>query len=66
MTLLSLSLITLWMVLVVLGVTLAGFVHALVGAAITIVLMTGKRGSRRARVAAAATAAAAATTLTIR
>jgi succinate dehydrogenase/fumarate reductase cytochrome b subunit len=66
MTLVSLCLITLWMVLVVLGVTLAGFVHALVGAAVTLVVLTGKRGSRRARVAAAATAAAAATTLTMR
>ena len=71
MTLLSLCLITLWMVLFVLGVTLAGFVHALLGAAVTIVVMTGKRGSRRARVAAAATAAAAtaataATSLTMR
>lgn len=66
MTFVSLCLITLWMVLVVLGVTLAGFVHALVGAAVTLVVLTGKRGSRRARVAAAATAAAAATTLTMR
>ncbi len=66
MTLLSLSLITMWMVLVLLGVTFAGFVHALVGAAVTIVLMTGKKGSRRARMAAAATAAAAASTITMR
>ena len=58
MTLLSLCLITVWMGLLVLGVTLAGFVHALVGAAVAIVLLTGKRGSRRARAAAAAAAAA--------
>jgi succinate dehydrogenase/fumarate reductase cytochrome b subunit len=58
MTLLSLGLITLWMALVVLGVTFAGFVHALIGAAVAIVLMSGKRGSRRARAAAAAAAAA--------
>jgi hypothetical protein len=60
MTLLSLLLITLWMVLMVLGWTFAGFVHALVGAAVTLVVLTGRRGSRRGRVAAAATAAAAA------
>ena len=58
MTLLSLCLITVWMGLLVLGVTLAGFVHSLVGAAVAIVLLTGKRGSRRARAAAAAAAAA--------
>ncbi len=58
MTLLSLCLITLWMGFVVLGVTFAGFVHALVGAAVAIVLLSGKRGSRRARAAAAAAAAA--------
>ena len=58
MTLLSLCLITLWMGLLVLGVTFAGFVHALVGAAVTIVLLSGKRGSRRAHAAAAAAAAA--------
>jgi hypothetical protein len=61
MTLLSLCLITTWMVLVVLGTTLAGFVHALLGAAVVLVILTGKRNARRARVAAA-TAAAAATT----
>ncbi len=59
MTLLSLGLMSLWMVLLVLGVTLGGMVHALLGAAVTIVMMSGKRGGRRARVAAAATAAAA-------
>ena len=66
MTLVSLSLITLWMALLLLGVTFAGLVHALVGAAVTIVLLTGKRGSRRARAAAAATAAVSATSLTMR
>lgn len=59
MTFLSLGLISLWMVLLVLGVTLAGLVHALLGAAVTIVVLSGKKGGRRARVAAAATAAAA-------
>ena len=57
MTLLSLCLITLWMGLMVLGVTLEGFVHTLVGAAVAVVLLSGKRGSRRARAAAAAAAA---------
>ena len=58
MTLLSVCLITVWMGLLVLGVTLAGFVHALVGAAIALALVTERRGSRRARAAAAAAAAA--------
>ena len=58
MTLLSLCLITLWMGLLVLGVTLGGFAHLLVGAAVAIVVFSGRRGSRRARAAAAAAAAA--------
>jgi len=45
--LVSLSLITLWMALVVLGVTLAGFVHVLLVAAAAIVFMSGNRGARR-------------------
>lgn len=45
--LVSLSLITLWMALVVLGVMLAGFVHVLLVAAAAIVFMSGNRGTRR-------------------
>ncbi len=66
MTLVSLSLMTTWMALVLFGVTFAGFVHALVGAAVTIVLMSGNRGTRRARAAAAAAAAVSATTMSMR
>jgi len=58
MTLLSLGLITLWLGCLVLGIALGGFVHLLAGAAVAIVLSSGKRGSRRARAAAAAAAAA--------
>ena len=47
MTLVSLSLITTWMVLVVLGVTLFGLVHLLLLGAGTIVLMTGNHGRFR-------------------
>ena len=43
MTMLSLSLITLWLALVVLGTTLAGFVHVLLLAAAAIVFMSGNR-----------------------
>jgi hypothetical protein len=45
MTLLSLSLITLWLALVVLGVTLSGFVHVLLVAATAIVFLSGNRGT---------------------
>ena len=48
MTLLSLSLITLWLALVVLGTTLSGFVHVLPVVAAAIVFMTGNRASHRA------------------
>jgi len=47
MTFLSLSLITLWLGLVVLGISLAGFVHLLALAAGAIVFLTGNRGSSR-------------------
>ena len=47
MTLVSLSLITMWMALVLLGVTLAGFVHVLLVAAAAIVFLSGNRGIRR-------------------
>ena len=47
MTLVSLSLITTWMVLVVLGVTLFGLVHLLPLGAGAIVLMTGNQGRFR-------------------
>ena len=47
MTLVSLSLITTWMVLVVLGVTLFGLVHLLLLGAGAIVFMTGNHGRFR-------------------
>jgi hypothetical protein len=46
MSYVSLSLITTWMALVVLGITLAGLVHLLVLAATAIVFMSGNRGAR--------------------
>ena len=49
MTLVSLSLITTWMVLVVLGVTLFGLVHLLALGAGAIVFMTGNHGRFRVR-----------------
>lgn len=49
MTLVSLSLITTWMVLVVLGVTLFGLVHLLPLGAGAIVFMTGNHGRFRVR-----------------
>ena len=48
MTYVSLSLITTWMTLVVLGVTLAGLVHLLVLAAAAIVFLSGNRARRSA------------------
>ena len=54
MTLVSLSLITTWMVLVVLGVTLFGLVHLLLLSAGAIVFMTGNHGRFRARAPRAA------------
>lgn len=48
MTYVSLSLITTWMTLVVLGVTLAGLVHLLVLAAAAIVFLSGNHARRRA------------------
>lgn len=47
MTFVSVSLITTWLALVVLGVTLAGFVHVLMFAATAIVFLSGNRGERR-------------------
>jgi hypothetical protein len=49
MTFVSLSLITTWMVLVVLGVTLFGLVHLLLLGAGAIVFMTGNRVRFRLR-----------------
>jgi len=49
MTYVSLSLITTWMVLVVLGVTLFGLVHLLLLGAGAIVFMTGNHGRFRVR-----------------
>ena len=46
--LVSLSLITVWMALVLLGVTLSGFVHVLLVAAAAIVFLSGNRASARA------------------
>lgn len=48
MSYVSLSLITTWMALVVLGVTLAGLVHVLMVAAAAIVFMSGNRHRVRA------------------
>jgi hypothetical protein len=49
MTFVSLSLITTWMVLVVLGVTVFGLVHLLALGAGAIVIMTGNHGRFRIR-----------------
>ena len=49
MTIVSLSLITTWMVLVVLGLTLFGLVHLLLLGAGAIVFMTGNHGRFRVR-----------------
>jgi hypothetical protein len=43
----SVSLITTWLGLVVLGVTLAGFVHVLMLLATAIVFLSGNHGTRR-------------------
>ena len=53
MTLVSLSLITTWMVLVVLGLTLFGLVHLLLVGAGAIVFLSGNRARARAADAAA-------------
>ncbi len=53
MSYVSLSLITTWMALVVLGVMLAGFVHLLLLAAAAIVFMSGNRGTAQAADASA-------------
>ncbi len=60
MTIVSLSLITTWMVLVVLGFTLWGLVHLLLLGAGAIVFMSGNRARARARLEQAAAADAAA------
>jgi hypothetical protein len=57
MTIVSLSLITTWMVLVVLGFTLFGLVHLLLLGAGAIVFMSGNRARARAAAAAADVAA---------
>ena len=48
MSLVSVSLIATWLALVVLGVTLSGFVHVLMVIATAIVFLSGNRGGRRA------------------
>lgn len=53
MSYVSLSLITTWMTLVVLGVTLAGLVHVLMVAAAAIVFLSGNRHRARAVAATA-------------
>jgi len=53
MTLVSLSLITTWLVLVVLGVTLYGLVHLLLLGAGAIVFLSGNRARARAAAEAA-------------
>ena len=57
MSLVSVSLIATWLALVVLGVTLSGFVHVLMIVATAIVFLSGNRGARRAADAAATAAA---------
>ena len=47
MTLVSLLLITIWLGLEVLGVTLSGYVHVLMFAATAIVFLSGNRGEHR-------------------
>lgn len=49
MSFVSLSLITMWMVLELLGVTYAGFSHVLIVAAVAIVFLSGNRRARRHR-----------------
>jgi len=58
MTLVSVSLITTWLVLVVLGITLYGLVHLLLLGAGAIVFLSGNRARARAAAAAAAAKAA--------
>jgi len=53
MTLVSLSLITTWLVLVVLGITLYGMVHLLLLGAGAIVFLSGNRARARAAAEAA-------------
>ncbi len=53
MSYVSLSLITTWMTMVLLGVTLAGLVHVLMLAAAAIVFMSGNRHRARAVTATA-------------
>lgn len=53
MSLVSVSLIATWLALVVLGVTLSGFVHVLMIVATAIVFLSGNRGARGAANAAA-------------
>jgi hypothetical protein len=53
MSLVSVSLIATWLALVVLGVTLSGFVHVLMIVATAIVFLSGNHGARRAADAAA-------------
>jgi hypothetical protein len=53
MSLVSVSLIATWLGLVVLGVTLSGFVHVLMLVATAIVFLSGNRSARRAADAAA-------------
>jgi hypothetical protein len=60
MTIVSLSLITTWMVLIVLGFTLWGLVHLLLLGAGAIVFLSGNRARARARLEQAAAADAAA------
>jgi hypothetical protein len=63
MTLLSLTLITLWLALLVLGMTFAGFAHLLPAGAVALVCLSGRRDARGAHAerASARAAAAAAT-----
>lgn len=49
MSFVSLSLITMWMVLELLGVTYAGLVHVLIIAAVAIVFLSGNRRAREHR-----------------
>lgn len=56
MTLVSLSLITTWMVLLVLGVTLFGLVHVLLLGAGAIVFMSGNHARFRMRTSESARA----------
>lgn len=49
MSFVSMSLITMWMVLELLGVTYAGSVHVLIIAAVAIVFLSGNRRAREHR-----------------